>query len=89
MPFAPDTRAAQPSTSKGLGAHFMSPRGRLKRRHRYAIPVEVPGQDRKRQRLQSELNALLQHRNIDGSSTDPAQQVEAPSKMINLSNLTT
>lgn len=48
MPFAPDSWAAQPSTSKGLGQHFTSPHGpRRQKRLGNKTLVTIPGRELK------------------------------------------
>ena len=86
MPYASDSRAGQPSTSRGLGQHFTSPRG-FHRRKQNATPVTVPSRELKRQCLLAELNVLLNQGkdqcnmpteasttlNTDGQPTDQTQ----------------
>ena len=58
---APGTRAALPSTTRGLGQHFTSPKKKKNTRKTQTL-VPFPGQAKKRQRLLDRLNNLLNHK---------------------------
>ncbi|KIM59894.1 hypothetical protein SCLCIDRAFT_1217341 [Scleroderma citrinum Foug A] len=57
----PGTREALPSTTKGLGHHFTSPRKKRNPRKTQTL-VSFPGQARRRQLLLDRLDDLLNHR---------------------------
>ena len=61
---APGTRAALPSTTRGLGQHFTSPKKKKNPRKTQTL-VSFPGQAKKRQRLLDRLNSLLNHKTVD------------------------
>ena len=74
---APGARAALPSTSRGLGQHFTSPKKKRNPRKSQTL-VSIPGQAKKRQRLRDRLNDLLNHKKVHAPATCETSLDAAP-----------
>lgn len=72
----PGTRSALPSTSKGLGIHFSSPR-KARNPKKTQTFVNIPGRETKRQRLLTHLDDLLQKRPADAPAHNGGSIPEA------------
>ena len=78
----PGTRAALPSTSRGLGQHFTSPKKKRNPRKSQTL-VSIPGQAKKRQHLHDRLHDLLNHKKVHApaaceTSLDAAPEGSTP-----------
>lgn len=65
------TRAALPSTTRGLGQHFTSPRRRRNVKKSQTL-VEFPGRNLRRERLLARIEELRSHKHDSSQTAGPS-----------------